>query len=39
MEGMLRDVTRCENQPWHRCPQLLAIVAGFIGQDMLADCR
>jgi hypothetical protein len=38
MEGVLRDVTRCENQPWQRCPQLLAIVAGFIGQDMLADC-
>jgi hypothetical protein len=39
MEGVLRDVTRCKNPPWQRCPQLLAIVAGVIGQDLLADCR
>jgi hypothetical protein len=27
----------CQNQPWQRCPQLLAIAAAYMGQDMLDE--
>ena len=29
------DSSLCQNQPWQRCPQLLAIAAAYMGQDML----
>jgi hypothetical protein len=35
--GILGDAARCENQPWQRCPHLLAIMAGYIGRDMLDE--
>ena len=31
------DAGLCQNQPWQRCPQLLAIAAGYLGQDMLDE--
>ena len=31
------DAGLCQNQPWQRCPQLLAITAAYMGQDMLEE--